>query len=141
MGWPPEQLCLELTERLLLRDNAEVRNTLFRLDGMGISLAIDDFGTGYSALSYLHRFPVDRVKVDRSFVSRIDRTGRDLALVSAIVSLADALGLGCVAEGVMSEQQLDEVRRIGCGSAQGFLLGRPMPAWLAAEAVMIARTI
>lgn len=127
-GWPPERLCLELTERLLLRDNAEVRDTISTLHVMGVRFTIDDFGTGYSALSYLHRYPVDRVKIDRAFVSRVDTGARESALVSAIVAMADALGFSCGAEGVMSETQLEAVRRLGCDTAQGFLLGRPLPA-------------
>jgi diguanylate cyclase (GGDEF)-like protein/PAS domain S-box-containing protein len=127
-GWDPQDLTLELTERVLLRDDRDVRQSLVALADLGVRLAIDDFGTGYSSLSYLHRFPVHIVKVDRTFVSRLERGEREGALVAAIVSMANALGLECIAEGVATPGQLEAVRRFGCAQAQGYLLGPPVPA-------------
>jgi diguanylate cyclase (GGDEF)-like protein/PAS domain S-box-containing protein len=127
-GWNPQDLTLELTERVLLRDDRDVRQSLVALADLGVRLAIDDFGTGYSSLSYLHRFPVHIVKVDRTFVSRLERGEREGALVAAIVSMANALGLECIAEGVATPGQLEAVRRSGCEQAQGYLLGPPVPA-------------
>jgi diguanylate cyclase (GGDEF)-like protein/PAS domain S-box-containing protein len=127
-GWNPQDLTLELTERVLLRDDRDVRQSLVALADLGVRLAIDDFGTGYSSLSYLHRFPVHIVKVDRTFVSRLERGEREGALVAAIVSMANALGLECIAEGVATPGQLEAVRRFGCAQAQGYLLGPPVPA-------------
>ena len=126
-GASPDGLCLELTESLFMKNVAYFGDTLSRLKTLGVKLSIDDFGTGYSALSYLNRFPVDGVKVDRSFV---DGLGTDLhasALVSAIIALADALDLEVTAEGVETQEQLANLKRLGCRRAQGFFFARAMP--------------
>ena len=100
--------------------------TLDDLKALGVTLSIDDFGTGYSSLSYLKRYPVDAVKVDRSFVDGLGSQAHDSALVAAIVAMADALGLAVTAEGVETPEQLAIVRGLGCGRAQGFHLARPV---------------
>ena len=129
-------LTLEITESATVRDTAVVISKLDELKAAGVSLAIDDFGTGYSALSYLHRLPVDVIKIDRSFVSGLGRNTQDGAIVAAIVGLAGALGLTTVAEGVEALEQLEVVAALGCSHAQGYNWSRPEPAeaisrWLA----------
>jgi EAL domain-containing protein (putative c-di-GMP-specific phosphodiesterase class I) len=127
-GCRPEWLELEITESLLLEDNKCVRTMLDALRGLGVSIAIDDFGTGYSALSYLTRFPISTLKIDRSFISDIERDRKRAELVKAIIGLSNALELKMVAEGVENEAQRDFLLDAGCEEAQGFLFGRPMPA-------------
>ncbi|MBW3616072.1 MAG: EAL domain-containing protein, partial [Actinobacteria bacterium] len=119
-GVDPSLICLEITESVLMDDaEASVRD-LRALKALGVRLAVDDFGTGYSSLSYLKRFPVDFLKVDRSFVEGLGRDPEDTAIVSAIVKLARALGLAVVAEGVETELQLVELQRLDCEYGQGF---------------------
>nr|MDQ3757682.1 EAL domain-containing protein [Actinomycetota bacterium] len=127
-GLPSENLWLEITESVLMEEAEATVDTLRALRALGVRMSIDDFGTGYSSLSYLKRFPVDVLKIDRSFVDGLGVDPEDQAIVTAVVSLARALGLGVVAEGVETAEQLDEVRRLGCNSVQGFYLGRPQPA-------------
>ena len=122
----PANLTLEITESILMDDVIQSNETLGRLKGLGIGLAIDDFGTGYSSFAYLQKFPVDVLKVDRSFVSGLGNEPGDAAITEAIVSLSHTLGLVAVAEGVESEDQLDALIRVGCDHAQGFLLSRPL---------------
>ena len=124
----PADLCLELTESVFMEDVDYFSRTLAGLKALGLQIAIDDFGTGYSSLSYLKRFPVDGVKVDRSFIDGLGTEPHDSALVAAIVAMAAALDLEVTAEGVETAQQLAIVRRLGCPRAQGFYLARPMPA-------------
>ena len=100
---------------------------LTALKRLGILLAIDDFGTGYSSLSYLQRFPIDVVKIDKSFVDGLGTESQDTQIVAAIVSLAKALNLRTVAEGVETPRQLEALVELGCDEAQGYLLGKPMP--------------
>jgi diguanylate cyclase (GGDEF)-like protein/PAS domain S-box-containing protein len=127
-GCKPAWLALEITENLLLEDCEETRATLAALHDMGIAIAVDDFGTGYSALSYLHRFPVSHLKIDRSFVNGIEGQLDKRELVKAMLLIAAALGLGSVAEGVETFAQADYLWRHGCLAAQGYLFGRTMPA-------------
>ena len=94
----------------------------------GVHLSIDDFGTGYSSLSYLKRFPVESLKIDRSFIDGLGRESEDTSIVEAIVRLAHALELSAVAEGVETLTQLETLRTLGCDQAQGYLLGYPLPA-------------
>ncbi len=118
---------LELTESILMQPG-ESGDLLSRLTNMGINLALDDFGTGYSALSYLRRFPIDRIKIDRSFVNDIDTNQSDAALARAIVGMAHGLNMQVIAEGVETDAQLDLLKHYGCDEAQGYLLAKPMAA-------------
>jgi diguanylate cyclase (GGDEF)-like protein len=127
-GLPPGALWLEITESVLMEEAEATAETLRALKRLGVHLAVDDFGTGYSSLGYLKRFPVDLLKIDRTFIDGLGTDPDDGAIVLAIVSLARALRLDVVAEGVESPGQLDALQRLGCDAVQGFLLGRPGPA-------------
>jgi EAL domain-containing protein (putative c-di-GMP-specific phosphodiesterase class I) len=124
-GIDPGSVELEITESVLMDDVDMSEETLGRLRTLGVKLVVDDFGTGYSSLSYLRRFPVDLLKVDRSFVDGLGTDPSDSAIVTAIITLAHTLGLEAVAEGVETAHQLDELRRLGCDQAQGFYFARP----------------
>jgi len=127
-GLPPSNLTLEITESALMHDAASALRVLEALKNLGVTLAIDDFGTGYSSLSHLQRFPLDILKIDKSFVDELgdDRGGAEI--VAAVIKLAHALGLRVIAEGVETERQLDELLRLDCDFAQGYLFSRPVPA-------------
>ncbi|GAA3350026.1 hypothetical protein GCM10020358_74390 [Amorphoplanes nipponensis] len=127
-GMPVDQLCLEMTESVLLTDTDENLTQLQRLKALGVTLAMDDFGTGYSSLAYLRRYPMDILKIDRSFVDRLGGDREDEALVHTIVRLGASLGMTTVAEGIEQAGQLATLRALGCDLAQGFLLSRPVPA-------------
>jgi diguanylate cyclase (GGDEF)-like protein len=127
-GLAPGTLVLELTERSIVHDPDTARDRLAALKDVGAQLAIDDFGTGYSALSYLQRFPVDVLKIDKSFVDRIAAGGSHGALARSIIALGDALALRTVAEGVEDAEQRACLRAMGCEMAQGYLFARPVPA-------------
>jgi diguanylate cyclase (GGDEF)-like protein/PAS domain S-box-containing protein len=131
----PSRLCLEITESTLMEDAAVSVATLRELKALGVQLAIDDFGTGYSSLAYLKRFPVDFLKIDRSFVSGLEQETEDAVIVKAVVELGRALGLAVVAEGVETDAQLAELERIGCELAQGYRWSLPCPP---ADAVRLA---
>lgn len=126
-GCRPEWLELEITESVLLEEGETIMNTLSAFKSMGLSIAIDDFGTGYSALSYLTRFPIDVLKIDRSFVQKMTADQRDAELVKAILSIARCLGQQVVAEGVETAEQAVFLADNGCEFAQGFLYSRPLP--------------
>ena len=130
-GVPATALTLELTETAMIRDPDTAGHQMARLKELGIKLAVDDFGTGYSSLSYLRRFPVDELKIDRSFVGSMNRSADDLAIVRAVIDLGKALRLQTVAEGIEDATQLDSLRRLDCRFGQGYHLARP----LAPEAV------
>ena len=119
---------LEITETALLKDSDGVHEALRRMKRLGFRLALDDFGTGYASLAYLRRHPIDKLKIDRSFVSSLPGNSESLAVASAIVSLAKSLGLKTTAEGVETEGQFEALIKLGVTEFQGFLLGRPMPA-------------
>jgi EAL domain-containing protein (putative c-di-GMP-specific phosphodiesterase class I) len=121
-------LCLELTESVLMDDVDYFGKILARFKSLGVRLSIDDFGTGYSSLSYLKRFPLDEVKIDRGFVDGLGTDAHDSALVAAILAMATALGLDVIAEGVETRDQLKLLQKMECSRAQGFFLARPMPA-------------
>ncbi len=127
-GLSPEFLELELTEGILMNNTTEIINILNSFREMGIKISIDDFGTGYSSLSYLKRFPLDHLKVDRSFVMDIGQDSDDEAITSAIIAMAHSLNLGVIAEGVENEQQLEFLQRQGCNEYQGYFFSPPVPA-------------
>jgi diguanylate cyclase (GGDEF)-like protein/PAS domain S-box-containing protein len=126
-GLDPGRLHLEITESVLVTSAPDAAETLARLRAMGVRICIDDFGTGYSSLSYLHAFRVDALKIDRSFISRLESSTDCEELVLAILSLAARLGITAVAEGVETAGQLAHVARLGAVSAQGFLFSHPVP--------------
>jgi len=136
-GMPADQLCLEMTESVLLTDTDENLAQLLRIKALGVTLAMDDFGTGYSSLAYLRRFPLDTLKIDRSFVERLGGDPQDVALVRTIVRLGRSLGMSTVAEGIEDAGQLAALRDMSCDLAQGFYLSEPRPA---AEAGELLRT-
>ena len=121
-------LKLEITETTVM-ENAELAAQLFkRLKALGVQLSIDDFGTGYSSLGYLHRFPLDTLKIDRSFVGRIGEAAENIEIVRTIVSLADNMGMDVVAEGIETLGQLAQLRKLNCQYGQGYLFARPADA-------------
>ena len=127
-GLPANKLELEITEGLLMSNTAEDGNAVVKLRELGITVAMDDFGTGYSSLSYLSRFPIDVVKIDRSFIQNIHATKDKSAIVGAICTLGHNLGFSTVAEGVETEEELKMIRLLGCDHIQGYLCCKPMSA-------------
>lgn len=127
-GLPPRNLEVEVTESLLLDDSSEADKTLQRVKEMGVGIAVDDFGTGYSSLSYLHAFPIDTLKIDRSFVSNGSNGGQARAILNAIVAMGKSLELKILAEGIETEGQRELLSGLGCHEAQGYHFSRPMPA-------------
>lgn len=119
---------LEVTESMVMRDPQRAARLLSKLRTTGVSVAIDDFGTGYSSLSYLKRFPIDSLKIDRSFVRDLPLDGEDVAITQAVIVMAHSLGLKVIAEGVENEDQADFLRARGCDEAQGYYFSRPIPA-------------
>jgi len=135
-GVPPRALMIEVTESVLMADPARAATTLLSLADVGVGVSLDDFGTGYSSLVHLKRLPVSEVKIDRSFVLRMDVNEDDAAIVRSIIDLASALGLRVVAEGVETQESWDRLSVYGCDAAQGWYLAKAMPAeavtsWLA----------
>ncbi len=124
---PPGVLELELTESIVMDDPEAAIAVLERLRQYGVMLSIDDFGTGYSSMSYLHRLPVDKLKIDRSFITDVEEDSHNAAICEAVLSLARSFGLKVIAEGVETRTQMDWLRQRGCDEIQGFLLARPMP--------------
>ncbi|MET9676228.1 aminotransferase class I/II-fold pyridoxal phosphate-dependent enzyme [Streptomyces sp. NPDC006482] len=127
-GLAPGSLVLELTETVLMRQDTQISTTMAALKDLGVSIAIDDFGTGFSSLSYLREFPIDILKVDKSFIDDITTDPQQVALVEGIVRIADVLGLLVVAEGIEHEEQRELLAEMGCRYGQGFLFARPMTA-------------
>lgn len=123
----PQDLDLEITEGVAMHNAEDSIGVMRQLKGLGCGLSLDDFGTGYSSLSYLKRFPLDLLKIDKSFVRDIPADQNDLAIVSAITAMAHALNLQIIAEGVETEAQADFLRDCGVTYAQGYYFGRPMP--------------
>jgi len=136
-GVPPESLCLEITESTLIHSLDQAANVLGALRALGVQVFLDDFGSGYSSLSYLHRFPVNALKIDRSFINSLAADTADRpAIVESIVALAKSVGANVVAEGVETREQLRRLRQIGCGYAQGFLFAEALSP-SAAEALLV----
>jgi diguanylate cyclase (GGDEF)-like protein/PAS domain S-box-containing protein len=127
-GMPAEYLQIELTESLMMTESERNLAEIHRLKALGIGLSLDDFGTGYSSLSYLNRLPIDKLKIDRSFVSDMIADSADMAITRAIVSLGRTLGLRVVAEGVEHIEELHALQEIGCDEVQGYLISHPLPA-------------
>jgi len=127
-GVDPDSVWFEITESALLADARAATSTLREIRGLGIHLSVDDFGTGYSSLTYLKRFPVEAIKIDRSFVNGLGIEDEDSTIVEAVIQLGRALGLTVVAEGVESPLQLQRLRDLDCDRGQGYLFGRPRPA-------------
>jgi len=121
----PSQLCLELTETAFLVDEATSLERLKALKSLGVSLCVDDFGTGYSSLSHLTKFPIDVVKIDKSFTEGLGLRSRDTAVVESVIALGRALGMVVVAEGVETQSQADLLKDLGCPQGQGYLFGKP----------------
>jgi EAL domain-containing protein (putative c-di-GMP-specific phosphodiesterase class I) len=123
----PDRLELEITETVLMQHNESTLEMLHQLRKFGVHIAIDDFGTGFSSLSYLRSFPISKVKIDRSFIKDLPGATDALAIVRAVVSLANSLGIASTAEGVETEEQLDTLREIGCTEMQGYVFSPPRP--------------
>jgi EAL domain-containing protein (putative c-di-GMP-specific phosphodiesterase class I) len=126
-GCQPSWIKLEITESLLLEDSTEIAAMLNNFNKMGLAISIDDFGTGYSALSYLNRFPVSQIKIDRSFVKDIPHNHEKTELVKVMISISQVLNMELVAEGVETQEQADCLLTNGCVVGQGYLFGKPMP--------------
>jgi EAL domain-containing protein (putative c-di-GMP-specific phosphodiesterase class I) len=127
-GLDPSCLRLEITESELMRDAEGTIGKLHALKQLGVRLAIDDFGTGYSSLSYLKQFPVDTLKIDRSFIRGVSNDPHDAAIVRSVLALAAAFGLSVTGEGVETNEQAGQLRALGCHRGQGYLFARPLPA-------------
>ena len=126
-GLAPARLELEITEGVLVENFSRAASVLRGLKALGVRVALDDFGTGYSSLSYLQSFPLDRIKIDRTFISGLEKTEGSLAIVRAVIGLAHGLGLPVLAEGVETTAQLAILAREACDDAQGYLIGHPRP--------------
>jgi diguanylate cyclase (GGDEF)-like protein/PAS domain S-box-containing protein len=127
-GLPSELLTFEITETMVMEDLAGAREVMKKLNRLGTHLAIDDFGTGHSSLAYLKQFPVHEVKVDRAFVQGVAESPVDSAIVRAIIDLANAMGIGAVAEGMETKDQVTELKMLGCRVGQGYYFSHPLPA-------------
>ena len=134
---PPDGLELEITESMVMQNPERAVTTLARLRELGISVSIDDFGTGYSSLGYLKRFPIDNVKIDRSFIKDLPHDTDDAAITRAVIAMAHSLRIRVVAEGVETREQLEFLRTHECDECQGYFLSRPLPA---SEFALLART-
>ncbi len=127
-GLPAESLTIEITETTLMRDVEETARRLTAIKDLGVRIAIDDFGTGYSSLAHLQRFPVDALKIDRSFVAGLSRNREGETLIQTLVQLGKALSIQTFAEGIEQQQELALLRRQDCDNGQGFLFAKPLEA-------------
>jgi EAL domain-containing protein (putative c-di-GMP-specific phosphodiesterase class I) len=139
-GLPAHRLSLEITETALIDDADSAREKLIELKELGVYLELDDFGTGYSSLTFARTFPIDALKIDRSFIEGLAHNDEDHAIVSAVISMARALGLGVVAEGVETAEQASQLRLMGCSLAQGYLFSRPLSPSAALELAAATRS-
>jgi len=128
VGLPGEFLELELTESMVMRHPEQAARWLAAIKRTGVRLSIDDFGTGYSSLAYLNRFPIDTVKIDRSFIRNVPDSHSDTQITSAVIALGHSLGLAVIAEGAETQKQIDFLRKEGCDEVQGYFFSRPIPA-------------
>jgi diguanylate cyclase len=126
-GLPATRLELEITESVIINDMSRALSLLRRLKNLGIGIAMDDFGTGYSSLATLQAFPFDKIKIDRSFVSKLESQPQAAAIMRAVLALGRSLGIGVVAEGVENNAQLRFLNDEACAEVQGYLFGRPQP--------------
>jgi EAL domain-containing protein (putative c-di-GMP-specific phosphodiesterase class I) len=132
-GLAPERLELELTETAIMSDAVEAIGILTDLKSLGVRLSLDDFGTGYSSLNYLRRFPLDSIKIDRSFILGVDESANDRAIVKTIIALACNLNMNVIAEGVENRNQAQFLKLNGCHEMQGYFFAKPLPAGQLAE--------
>ncbi len=145
-GLRADSISLEITGSVLLHNADDARDTLRRIRKLGVQIHLDDFGTGYSSLSYLRDFPIDALKIDRSFISTADSTADDEAtaglasvdIVRSIIALAKSMSLSVTAEGIETAAQVEELRDLGCTNMQGFHFSRPIEAMAAASMIAIA---
>jgi EAL domain-containing protein (putative c-di-GMP-specific phosphodiesterase class I) len=139
-GFDPRRLEVELTEHALVRDIASARHVVGLLSQAGMTIALDDFGTGYSSLAYLSELPVDKIKIDRSFVRSLHERAASAKIIAAIVGLSRSLGVEVIAEGVETEADAQALARLGCDAAQGYLFARPMAAETVVHAAQASLT-
>tara|TARA_Y100001001_G_scaffold160490_1_gene183209 strand:+ start:132 stop:1574 length:1443 start_codon:yes stop_codon:yes gene_type:complete len=125
-GTDPRHIKLEITESALIADPANAQEILDGLKNLGVAIALDDFGTGYSSLGYLHKFPIDSIKIDRSFVSQIQHENKSVDIINAIIGLADSFKMNVIAEGIEDMHDWNVLNNIGCEMGQGYLFGRPL---------------
>jgi diguanylate cyclase (GGDEF)-like protein len=135
-GLPPSRLELEITETAMIADPARTTHVLRQMKAIGVAVAMDDFGTGYSSLSTLRSFPFDKIKLDRSFMSKLDGAPQSAAIIKAVLALGGSLSIPVLAEGVETSTQLEFLREHGCDEAQGYLLGRPGPMFFAHDSLL-----
>jgi EAL domain-containing protein (putative c-di-GMP-specific phosphodiesterase class I) len=134
-GLRPEQLSVEITESLLLAESITTRDTLHRLKALRVEIAMDDFGNGYSSLNYLRKYAFDRIKIDRDFILSARHGEKNIAIIRAIVQLAQSLGMTTVAEGIETSEDLDMLLATGRIEGQGYLFSKPVPRERAAELI------
>ena len=127
-GADPRKLTLELTESMVMQDVTSTLASLRSLKNLGLSISLDDFGTGYSSLSYLRRFPIDELKIDKSFINDIHTNPDDAAIASAIIAMGLSLGLSVVAEGVETLEQISALKGMRCSQVQGYYFSKPLDA-------------
>ncbi len=127
-GLPPHRIDFEITETAVTFDFVRAQQSIATLKATGCGISLDDFGTGYSSLSHVHRLPLDKIKVDRSFVADINENPVSHKIIKSLTGLCDDMEIACVVEGVETRAQLDSLRRLGCDFIQGYYFVKPMPA-------------
>ena len=125
-GFPPKNLVIEVTENLFISSVEVAKEVLSALKSLGINIALDDFGTGYASLSYLHKLPIDVLKIDKTFIDTLNEENGNDEFIQAIISMGHLLGCLIIAEGVETQSQLQKLKSYDCDVIQGFLLGKPM---------------